>query len=220
MKKGLVITGIALIIFSTISIVNVTEGQSGAGLYGMLTFYIIMLIVSSILIYLGARDTKEKGKYFKNKKDINQSSNYDNNYQSLKDLHNQGILTDDEYYEKTAKIKSERLQSEIKQTTEYQKLKSLFNEGILTKDEFDKKVDEINKRGNFDETDYFKEVCRIKAKARKILKNKDYQIIQTQYKINKEDVDFLLRVKLEEILHISSELEDREFIEIILRTNK
>ena len=218
MKKGLVITGIALIIFSTISIINVTEGQSGAGLYGMLTFYLIMLIISGALIYIGLR--KKRTIRIRDKRGINQPSKKYDSHQTLKDLHKQGILTDDEYYEKSNKLKSDTLQSEIEQTPEYRKLKSLYDDGILIKAEFDKKVNEINKRSNFGETDYFKEVCRIKARARKKLKHKDYQIIQAQYKINKEDVDFLLRVKLEEILHISSEVEDREFIEIILRTNK
>ena len=144
MKKGLVITGIALIIFSTISIINVTEGQSGAGLYGMLTFYLIMLTISGVLIYFGARQKKENTLHSGDVRETNQSSKYNDNYEILKDLHKKGILTDDEYYEKSAKLKSETLQSEIKQTPEYKKLKSLYNNGILTEEEFINKTKNIS----------------------------------------------------------------------------
>jgi hypothetical protein len=60
--------------------------------------------------------------------------------QKLKELHEQGILTDNEYYEKLAKIKTEKLQTELKLTYEYKKLKSLYDENILTKQEFESKV--------------------------------------------------------------------------------
>ena len=63
--------------------------------------------------------------------------------QKLKELHEQGILTDNEYYEKLAKIKTEKLQTELKLTNEYKKLKSLYDENILTKEEFESKVQSL-----------------------------------------------------------------------------
>ena len=112
MKKALVIIGVALIIFSTISIVDVTEGQSGAGLYGMLTFYLIMLIISGTLIYFGTKESKDKNNY-KTQLNTPKSDKYQSNFQTLKDLHEQGLLTDDEYYQKSAKQKTEKLQTEL-----------------------------------------------------------------------------------------------------------
>ena len=168
MKKALLITGIGLIIFSTISIINITEGQSGAGLYGMLTFYLIMLLVSGILIYFGTRETKKKN-YFRtqintnqsntnqsntNQSNTNQSNKYDSNHQNLKELHEQGVLTDDEYYEKSALLKMERLERELKLMPEYEKLKSLYDEKILTKKEFDKKVEKISKNNTIKSKQY------------------------------------------------------------------
>jgi hypothetical protein len=77
------------------------------------------------------------------KESVKQRQSTDDKLQTLKDLHNKGILTDNEYYEKSAKLKTEKLQSDLKQTDEYKKLKSLYDDGILTKDEFDKKVNLI-----------------------------------------------------------------------------
>ena len=98
-----------------------------------------------ILIFLAVNYTmSENSKGSKEEKAFkSESTNYGNKLQTLEDLHKQGILTDDEYNEKSAKLKSEKLQSEIKQTTEYKKLKSLYDDGILTKDEFDSKIKKI-----------------------------------------------------------------------------
>jgi hypothetical protein len=73
--------------------------------------------------------------------------------QKLKELHEQGILTDNEYYEKASKLTSEKLQAELKITPEYKKLKSLFDDDILTKEEFESKFEILKKiysKDNFD----------------------------------------------------------------------
>lgn len=59
----------------------------------------------------------------------------------LKDLKDKGILTEDEYTAKVAKIKTEQIQQNIENSLEYKQLKSLKDSGILTKEEFDIKVD-------------------------------------------------------------------------------
>lgn len=132
MKKTLTIVGILLIVFSTISTINVTRGHSGAGLYGMLTFYVITLLIGGSLIYFGTKKNVSSSEKV--------TSKIDNKLQKLKDLYNDGYLTSDEYYEKTTKIKSEKLQKSLKQTTEYKKLKSLYDDGILTREEFESKI--------------------------------------------------------------------------------
>lgn len=66
--------------------------------------------------------------------------NLDNSISNLTDLKNKGILTELEYYEKVANIKTKKAQQGILNSTEYKQLKSLLDSGILTKEEFDSKV--------------------------------------------------------------------------------
>ena len=103
-----------------------------------------------ILIFLAVNYTiSENSKERKEEKAVkSETINYSNKLETLKDLHKQGILSDDEYYEKSAKLKSEILQSEIKQTPEYKKLKSLYDDGILTKEEFEAKTKNIKPSTN------------------------------------------------------------------------
>ena len=98
-----------------------------------------------ILIFLGINYTiNENSKERKEEKVIEkESTNHSDKLQTLKDLHEQKILTDDEYYEKSAKLKSEKLQTELKLTDEYKKLKSLYDADILTKEEFENKVKKL-----------------------------------------------------------------------------
>ena len=209
MKKALVIIGIVLIIFSTISIIDVTKGQSGAGLYGMLTGYLIALIISGTLIYFGTKETKKQRIY------NNQTEKYKSNNQTLKELHEQGILTDDEYYEKSAKLKSEKLQTELKLTDEYKKLKSLLDDGILTKQEFDKKVDKMNLFSNGNNLSE-KGKQRIKELVYEKINFKDYKEILNHF--NKNDkINKALRDKLEKVLKIKTNLSDEKFIELIIK---
>jgi len=137
MKKALVIIGVVLIIFSTISIVNVTQGQSGAGLYGMLTFYLIMLVISGTLIYFGIRKPKEIRETQKAETKTNEK------LKNLKDLYIQGILTKEEYETKSKTLNENTAKSNLKSTPEYKKLKSLYEDGILTKDEFENKTENL-----------------------------------------------------------------------------
>lgn len=63
---------------------------------------------------------------------------------SLTELREKGILTDNEFYEKVAKIKTEDALQEVKASKEYKQLKSLFESGVLTKEEFERKILLIN----------------------------------------------------------------------------
>lgn len=64
----------------------------------------------------------------------------DSSISNLTDLKNKGILTELEYYEKIANIKTKKAQQDILDSTEYKQLKSLLNSGVLTKEEFENKV--------------------------------------------------------------------------------
>jgi hypothetical protein len=66
--------------------------------------------------------------------------NLDNSISNLADLKDKGILTDEEYKNKVAKINAEKEEQSLKNSLEYKQLKSLLDSGILTKEEFDSKV--------------------------------------------------------------------------------
>lgn len=66
----------------------------------------------------------------------------------LKDLKEKGILTETEYKEKVAKIRTEQTQQNIENSLEHKQLKGLKDSGILTKEEFDVKVDLLTSLNN------------------------------------------------------------------------
>ena len=105
----------------------------------------LLILIFLAVNYKISKNSKEKTVSSASIRRTNQSSKQNDSHQTLKDLHKQGILTDDEYYEKSTKLKSEKLKSEIEQTPEYRKLRSLYDDGILTKAEFEKKVEKIRK---------------------------------------------------------------------------
>ena len=59
---------------------------------------------------------------------------------SLKDLKEKGILTNEEYNQKVEKLKVEKAEQDLKNSTEYRQLKSLLDSGVLTKEEFENKI--------------------------------------------------------------------------------
>jgi hypothetical protein len=68
------------------------------------------------------------------------SSNLNLQVESLKDLREKEILTEEEYNQKISKIENEKNEENLKNSQDYKQLKSLFENGILTKDEFEAKV--------------------------------------------------------------------------------
>lgn len=63
--------------------------------------------------------------------------------EKIRDLYNDGYLTQDEFNQKSAKLKSDKTKKEVEQTAEYKKLKDLYNDGILTKEEFESKANKV-----------------------------------------------------------------------------
>jgi hypothetical protein len=87
--------------------------------------------------------------YFKDKKslerlnyiEINKSSSANKiHLKHLSDLKNNGILSDEEYWNKISDIDSKNADQEIKLTDDYKKLKSLFDSNVLSEIEFNDKV--------------------------------------------------------------------------------
>lgn len=66
--------------------------------------------------------------------------------ENLKDLKEKGILSEDEYKQKTQKIKAEKAEQDLKNSTEYRQLKSLLDSGVLTNEEFESKVDLLKQK--------------------------------------------------------------------------
>lgn len=60
---------------------------------------------------------------------------------SLKELKDSGLLTDEEYSQKSKNIENSKLEAQIKDLSSYKKLKSLLDDGVLTKEEFKNKAD-------------------------------------------------------------------------------
>lgn len=74
------------------------------------------------------------------KKTENLKSKLDSTIENLNDLNQKGILTDEEFQQKTAKLEAEKAEQDLKNSTEYKQLKSLLDNGILTKEEFENKI--------------------------------------------------------------------------------
>lgn len=70
----------------------------------------------------------------------------DDKLEKLSDLYNDGYLTQDEFNQKSAKLKADKTKKEVEQTDEYKKLKDLYDDGILTKEEFESKIDSLSKK--------------------------------------------------------------------------
>jgi uncharacterized membrane protein len=71
------------------------------------------------------------------------TNNLNSQVESLKDLKEKGILSEEEYKSKVEKIEAEKAKQDLKNSTEYKQLKDLFDLGVLTKDEFENKVNKL-----------------------------------------------------------------------------
>lgn len=95
-----------------------------------------------ILVFLGINNYKQNNSpENKNTKRIQvETDSYDDKINSLRELKEKEILTEDEYNDKVKNLKNLKFESEIKLSDDYKKLKSLFDDGILTKEEFEDKI--------------------------------------------------------------------------------
>ncbi|WP_026976624.1 SHOCT domain-containing protein [Flavobacterium tegetincola] len=99
---------------------------------------LIMLIYNNIKVENSAEKVSER-------KVEQVKTKLDSSINSLTELRDKGILTNVEYYEKVAKIKTEKAKEDIQNSSEYRQLKSLRDSGILTTEEFNLKVEQISK---------------------------------------------------------------------------
>lgn len=75
-----------------------------------------------------------------------QTNTLNSQVENLKNLKIKGILTEEEYIQKTNKIEQEKIEENLKNSQAHKQLKSLFDSGILTKEEFENKVQIVKKQ--------------------------------------------------------------------------
>ena len=78
--------------------------------------------------------------YFGDNKVIIQEIKPISKIESLKNLKEKGILTEEEYMEKAKIVNQEIAEKKLKETEEYKQLQNLLNSQLLTQEEFENKV--------------------------------------------------------------------------------
>ena len=78
--------------------------------------------------------------YFGDNKVITQEIKPTSKIESLNNLKEKGILTEEEYMEKAKIVNQEIAEKKLKETEEYKQLENLLNSQLLTQDEFENKV--------------------------------------------------------------------------------
>lgn len=127
---------------------NFTKTQKLLLLACVACFPLQWLGIIACLLYNKHKENNTEEKIAERK--IEQKTNLLNfQIENLKDLNEKGILNDEEYNQKAAKIEQEKTEENLKNSQEYKQLKSLFENGILTKEEFGNKIDFIKKNKSF-----------------------------------------------------------------------
>jgi hypothetical protein len=149
MKVFKTIVGVTLILFGTITVIQLSREESGAGLTGVLTGYSILMIISIWLIYSankknGKQDNRNlknesNQKVYKDEQSIAKSS-FEEQKESLDILKDKGLLNEPEYLKKLHLVEEKISLEELHESSEYSSLKVLFDGGLLTKAEFDEKT--------------------------------------------------------------------------------
>lgn len=139
------IGGYVCLFFSGLNLLALisTSGKLGQLFPVFLVSGIYLLLLSKGLII------NNEPKYYLNiltkKNDSTLANNYKNNdelsIESLKQLKNKGILTDEEYRLKKQQIKKNSKNKALLNSPEYKQLKNLYENNILTKIEFEDKIE-------------------------------------------------------------------------------
>lgn len=137
------IIGVILILFGTITIVQMSGQESGAGLFGAFAGYLILLAISIWLLY--SANKKEKLSKFVQQKTEITNNNFDK-IEALRNLKEQDILNENEFNDKISKLENAEIQLNIEKTTEFKQLKGLLNSSVLTKEEFESKYQILLKK--------------------------------------------------------------------------
>lgn len=110
------------------------DSRIGVGIISGLIIGLFFLIYD----YFKNRSSKEERDVEK-EEDL-QSELFNIKTQTLEELKEKGILTEQEYEEKIKKVVDENISKSLENYTEYKQLKALYKDDILTKEEFENKV--------------------------------------------------------------------------------
>lgn len=103
---------------------------------------IIGLLVGIVFVvsgYLKNRKTIQQRAV--EKKTVSQQESFNVKIDTLKQLKEKGILTDQEYESKVKKVEEDNVSKSLENYEEYKQLSALYEDGILTKEEFENKVE-------------------------------------------------------------------------------
>lgn len=151
MKTAKVIIGLVVGFFATITMFQMFFEETGAGLYGALSGYAVIIAICIWLVYSGTKDDSKTKVPNRNNKNV--AHPISDKSSTLKELKDKGILTEQEYEEKLKKLVEDDLEKSLENYNEYKQLKSLYNDGILTKDEFENKVEFLKNKLRSDKED-------------------------------------------------------------------
>ena len=139
------ISGLIIGFFSTTTIIEMFNNESGADLYGAITGYIIIMILSIWLVFSCSRECNNSN--LKVKKDEKISLAEQNKQrlltlskENLRKLKESNILTQEEYDSKLSQITKKDFEEKVTKTNEYILLKNLYDSGLLDKIEFEEKT--------------------------------------------------------------------------------
>lgn len=138
MKTVKVIIGLVVGFFATTTMFQMFSEESGAGLYGAVTGYVIIMAICIWLVYSGSKNKEVMVQETVIKQE---SDNTHKQIENLKHLRDQNILTKEEFDFKVKTINIAKEERLLKQTVEYKKLQELFDNGILSQAEFKDKVE-------------------------------------------------------------------------------
>jgi hypothetical protein len=148
MKNAKLLIAFILSIFSTVAMVEIYQESQGAELWGAVTGYIVILVISAGLIYSTQhkeiKEQKRKEKIFQ-KEHIIKNDIYVKKA-NLKNLKDKEILTEIEYQDKISALENSEREIAIQKTIEYKQLKSLLKSDVLTKKEFKSKLEVLKSK--------------------------------------------------------------------------
>ena len=99
-----------------------------------------------ILLIIDYYKTQNSIQNVARRKNQAETANYEGKINTLRELKNKELLTEEEYNQKANTLKNSIAETELKQSEDYKKLKSLFDANLLTKEEFEQKLDLLSKR--------------------------------------------------------------------------
>jgi len=146
MKILKIVIGIILAIASISVMAGMANEESGAGLGGAITGFLIIGGLAAWLIYSGLSVEKTVIKQNPFKKETIINPNNDGLQQlkeNLQRLKESDIITIEEYNSKLKQINEKDFNERVKNTSEYLQLKNLYDKGFFDKTEFENKIEII-----------------------------------------------------------------------------